>query len=128
MKAPTIFGRDPAVWVGLIQAALTLAAALWLDWSNEQVGAVVLVVVLVGDGFVAWVTHDTMLGVVVGLVKALAGAALAFGYEVSAETLAAVVSFVTVGTSFFQRTQTFPSYDPPKAVPGATPVSEVGTR
>src|SRR4051812_5974142 len=103
MKAPTIFGRDPAVWVGLIQAAITLAAALWLDWSNEQVGAVVLVVVLLGDSFVAWVTHDTMLGIVVGLVKALAGAALAFGYEVSAETLAAVVSFVTVGTSFFQR-------------------------
>lgn len=128
MKAPRIFGREPAVFVGIIQAAIVLLGNQLFGWTEDQVVAVSLVVVIVGDGFVAWVTHDTLLGVGIGLVKALVVAATSFGAVIPPDLAPQLIALTTALAGFFQHTQTFPTYDPPKAAPGATPVSEVGAR
>lgn len=128
MKAPTLFGREPAVFVGIIQAAIVLLGNQLFGWTEDQVVAVSLVVVIVGDGYVAWVTRDTLLGVGVGFVKALVVAATSFGAVIPSDLAPQLIALTTAVAGFFQRTQTSPTYDPPKAVPGATPVSEVGTR
>lgn len=121
-----IFGREPAAIVGALQAALVLAGLL-LGLSNEQVGALALVVVAIGDGYVAWVTHDTLLGVAIGLVKAVVASFAAFGFDLDPQLVAAAVGVVTALLGLFQRTQTFPEYDPPRALPGSVPTSNVGT-
>jgi len=123
-----IFGREPAVIVGVIQAAIVLLGNQLFDWNQDQILAVSAIVIVLGDGFVAWATHDTLLGVGVGLVKALAACAAVFGHTIPADVVPQIIAFVTAVAGLFQRTQTFPVADPPKALPGATPVSEVGTR
>jgi hypothetical protein len=122
-----ILGREPAAWAAIIQAIVMLAATFVFDWSSDTVAAVTLLAIAVLDTYVAYATKDTMLGVLVGLVKATTVCAAAFGYDWGPEKTAQVVTFVTVVVGFFQRTQTFPVGDPPKALPGAQPVSDVGS-
>lgn len=103
-----IFGREPAAWIGLIEAALVLLVAVGLNWSAEQV-AVVMAVVVAGFGvYTAWITKDTMLGVIVGLTKAVLALFIGFGIELTPEFTGALIALVTVGTGFFNRTQTAP--------------------
>lgn len=39
----TLWGREPAVIIGLIQAAIALAASFGLDMTPEQIGALVAI-------------------------------------------------------------------------------------
>ena len=108
-----IFGREPAVWVGLIGGALTLLVSMGvLDFTNEQTGLAMAVVAAVFGVITAYLTKDTMLGVVVGFSKAAIALAVGFGASFSPELTAAIIAFVTVTMGFFQRTQTSPSPAP----------------
>lgn len=107
-----IFGREPVLWVAALQATIVLLAATLTDWTTEQVGALVLLVVLVGDVTVAFLTRATLLAVLIGLLKGIVGAFAAFGYELDPNTLAALVAFVTAVLGLFQRTQTSPDPEP----------------
>lgn len=108
-----LFGKEPAAWVGLIEASLALAVAIgWLAWTREQTALVMAVVVCVFGVVTAYLTKDTMLGVLVGLTKAVIALALGFGFTLSPEVTAAIIAFVTVAVSFFQRTQTSPAPTP----------------
>lgn len=122
-----IFGREPAAVVGLIEAALVLATAIGLDWSTTQVALVSACASALLGVYVAFATHDTLLAAVVAGTKAVLALLIGFGVPVSAELVAAIIGFISVALALFNRTQTFPSADPPKALPGATAVSEVGT-
>lgn len=127
MTPKTIFGREPATIVGLIESALALAVALGLHMTNGQVGLIVAATSAVLGTYIAWVTHDTLLGAVVGLLKAVFALAIGFGLHLSPELTAAAISFVTVALSLFNRSQTYPTYAPPEAQAGAIAVSNVGT-
>lgn len=120
-----VFGREPAAWVGLIEAALVLLVSVGLSWSNEQVGLVMAVVVSAFGAYTAWVTKDTMLGVVVGLTKAVLALGIGFGLDLQPDFTGAVIAFVTVSMGLFNRNQTYPLAAPPETVPGSTPVSVV---
>lgn len=41
-ETPRVFGREPVLWLALVQGAITLVVAFGLDLSAEQVGAIVL--------------------------------------------------------------------------------------
>ena len=103
-----IFGREPAAWVGLVEATLFLVVAIGLDWSQEQLGVVMAAVTTAFGIYTAYVTRDTMLGVVVGFAKSVLILLVTFGIEIRPETMAAILGFVTVVVGFFQRTQTSP--------------------
>ena len=122
-----IFGREPTAWVELIEGVLAFLSTMVFHLSGDQTGAIMAVVVLLFGGYTAWVTHDTMLGVIVGLIKAVAVLFLAFGVTLPADKVGALIALVTVVSSFWHRTQTFPVAYPPAPLPGATAVSEVGT-
>lgn len=108
-----LFGREPAAWVGLIEATLALAVAVgWLAWTREQTALVLAVVMAVFGVVTAYLTKDTMLGVLVGFSKAVIALAIGFGLTLSPELTAAIIGFVTIAVSFFQRTQTSPSPTP----------------
>lgn len=105
-----IFGREPAVWVGFIEAALALLVALSiLKWDAEQTALVVAVVATVFGIVTAYLTKDTMLGVLVGFTKATIALAVGFGLTLSPELTASILAFVTIAVGFFQRTQTSPA-------------------
>ena len=122
-KAQTIFGREPAVWVGLIEAALAFLSSVVLHLSQGQVGAVMAVVTALFGVYTAWATKDTLLGYLVGLIKAVLALFLGFGIHLlSPEQAASLIGLVTVALAFYQRTQTSPVGVPLPANPTAQPV------
>lgn len=108
-----LFGREPAAWVGLIEAGLALLVALSIvNVTNEQTALIMAAVVAVFGVVTAYLTKDTMLGVLVGLTKAVIALAVGFGANLSPELTATIIAFVTVFIGFFQRTQTSPAPEP----------------
>lgn len=114
---PKIFGREPAVIVGLIEAFLALLISFgWLSViglrGQEELAIVMAVVSAAAGLYVAYVTKATLLGVAVGFIKALAALAAVYGLQISVEQTGALIAFVTVLLSMYQRTQTEPIASP----------------
>lgn len=107
-----IFGREPAAWVTLIEATLMIVGVQMFDWSVEQVAYVVVVVNGVLAVYVAYVTKDTMLAVVVGLGKALITAAIAFGVDIPDDRAATYIALITAAVGLYNRSQTAPLLRP----------------
>lgn len=103
-----IFGRHPAVWIGLIQAFLVFASNQWLHWNDAQIMGLVAVLVIIGDLFVAGFTKDTVLGVLVGLTKALIAAAALFGFDLPSGFAADLITLLTTLVAFLQMNATSP--------------------
>lgn len=104
-----IFGREPAVWLGLIAAGLALLVPMGVvDFTSDEIALIMAAVTAVFGVITAYLTHDVMLGVLVGLVNAVAALFVGFGVNVNPDLTASIIGVVTVLVSFFQRTQTFP--------------------
>lgn len=71
----------------------------------------------------AYLTKDTMLGVLVGLTKAALAGFIGFGVQLSPELTASIIGFVVVLVGFFQRTQTSPA-DVPSFAPALPSASQ----
>jgi uncharacterized membrane protein YccC len=112
VSTPSIFGREPAAWVGLIEAVLTILLAFAIGVSQETYGPILAVVTAALGVYTALVTRDTALGAIVGLVKAVLVLAAVYGLTLTDGQTAAVISLVTVVVGFFQRTQTSPVGEP----------------
>ena len=70
MTTPTIFGREPAVWVGLIESGLTVLLAFGLGINSETYGYWLALALAVGGAVQAWLTKDTLLSALMGVFKA----------------------------------------------------------
>lgn len=112
MSGVKLFGREPAVWVAFLEALVMLAGVQLFDWSQEKVAAVVLVLNCLAGVYTAYVTRDTMLGVLTGLVKAAITCSITFGLDISDDLSAQLIALLTVSVGLFQRTQTSPLADP----------------
>lgn len=116
MASPTIFGREPAAVVGLIESVLAallsfgLLDAIGIN-STESLGIVMAVVVALTGTYVAYVTHETLLGHVITAFKAFAALGVVYGLSLSSEQSGILIALITAGFSFFQRTQTSPEPD-----------------
>lgn len=104
-----IFGREPAFYVGLVEAVL----AVLLSWNQfsltaDTVGAIMAVVTAALGFYTAYVTHDTLLGVGVGLVKALIALFVAYGLRFDTNQTAAIIGLATIVLGAWNRTQTKP--------------------
>lgn len=132
-KTRTIFGREPAAWIGLLEAAVVLAIAFPLGVDQEVLGPVMAVVTAAAGAYTAWATKDKALGYIVGLVKSLAILVAVFGLTLTDAQVGAVVALVTVGFGFLQRSQTAPVVeygqelvDEPEAPASLVPDDEPG--
>jgi hypothetical protein len=71
----TIFGREPSVWVGLIESGLAALTAFgigqWAGLTQETYGTWVVLIAALSGFLTAFLTKDTMLGVTLGLAKAV---------------------------------------------------------
>lgn len=101
-----IFGREPALILGLFASAVQLFSATVLPLSVDQQGAVnAIAVAIIGFATAAAVSADKAAPAVLGVVQAVLACALAFGFAWSPEVQGAVMAFVTAGVSAFVRTQ-----------------------
>lgn len=122
-KAQTIFGREPAAFLGLIEAALAVLVAFSLGVTNESAGLLTAFVSLAIGAYSAWATKDTTLGVWTGLAKAflalVAYYGANFGLNLTDTQTVALVTLVPIIVGAFQRTQTSPAADDVVIVPDA---------
>lgn len=101
-----IFGREPALVLGLIAAAVQLFSAVVLPLTVEQQGVLnAVAVAVIGFATAAAVSVEKAAPAVLGVVQAVLACALAFGLALAPETQGAIMAFVTALVSAFARTQ-----------------------
>jgi len=106
MKGPTIFGREPAFWIGLLEACLVMVLSFnQLGLTQATIGAIMAVVTGALGFYTAYVTKQTLLGVGVGLAKSVLVLGTTFGLALTENQTAAIISVVTLGLGAFNRTQ-----------------------
>jgi len=109
MNSPTIFGREPAFYVGLTEAALAIALSFhFLGLTMDTEGVIMAVVVALLGFYTAWVTHQTLLGVGTGLAKALMALFVTFHMHLTDTQQTAIIAGVVFILGAFQRTQASP--------------------
>jgi uncharacterized membrane protein len=105
-----IFGREPAFYVGVIEALVAVLVTFNLPGlSTEQAGLVVALVVAIGGALTAWATRDTLLAALVGVVKAGLILGVGYGLTVTDEQIGLIAALVSVIGSGYLRTQTSPA-------------------
>lgn len=115
----TIGGREPALVVGFIGAALSVLAALGLQGlSADQVTLIVAVLSAITGAATAALTRPVAPGAFTGLVAAAAALATGYGLEVAPETVGAVNGLVLAGLALLTRGQVSPAGDVDPAVLG----------
>lgn len=99
-----IFGKEPAFYVGVLEAVI--ACALTFGLSQEAAVVILTMVVAVGGFLTALAAKDTLLAALVGVVKALAVLVVFLGYDWSDQKTAGIIAIITVVSSGWLRTQT----------------------
>lgn len=111
-RAMTIFGREPAAWVGLIEGVVAfvvlLPVASALNIGPEWAVLFMAVVSSVAGLYTAWATQDSYLGAITGFAKAAIGLAAFYGLNLTPELQASLMALVPIVIGFWQRTQTSP--------------------
>lgn len=110
MPGPTIFGREPAFYVGLIEACLAIVLSFHLWGLNADTEGVIMAAVVAVFGFyTALVTKATLLGVGTGLAKAVLALFVTFGVHLSEANQTAIIALAVFILGAFNRTQTEPA-------------------
>lgn len=101
--------REPAWYVGLAEAVLACLLSFGLfHLTAERVSLVMAVVTALAGVYVAWRTRDTLLGVGVGLAKALLALAVGYGLALTDAQTGAIIAVVAIVLSGFNRDRTVP--------------------
>jgi len=108
-----IFGREPAVYTGLLAAVLALVVSIdKFDFSAEEAAAIMGVIFAVLGVYTAWVTDQTLLGVFIGLAEAVIAWAAVYGWDLTTDQTAGVMAVITAVAGVVQRTQVSPVATP----------------
>lgn len=102
-----ILGQEPAAVVGVVQAVLTLLLSFGLFSLTQEATGAILAAVSAALGLVAaYATRTTLLAALVGFAQAALVLAVTFGWDVSQEQQAAVLTAIAVVAGFFLREKT----------------------
>jgi hypothetical protein len=104
-----IFGREPALIIAVISAALSLLVTFGFGVNAEQAGAIVAVISAVFAVASAIVTRPIAPSVFTGLVAAGAALLAAYGINVSVETVGALNALVLTVLGLLTRGQVSPA-------------------
>lgn len=109
MRIKTIFGREPALWLALMAAALNLIVAFGVvGLTSVQAGLIVAAVNAVGMAVAALLVRPIAPAAVTGAVTAIGALVAGFGFEVPPEQLAAVSALVLPLLALVARGQVTP--------------------
>lgn len=99
-----LFGREPAVILGLLTALVQLLSATFMDWSIEQQGILNATAAAVAGFLIALsVSSEAALAALAGLVKAVIACALAFGLALDPNLQSSIMVFVSALGAFAVR-------------------------
>jgi hypothetical protein len=101
MRKLTIFGREPAVILAAVAAAISLLGAYVLHFDVTQEGALNAVAVAVVGVLTAMSVHDGLSAAIIGFVKAVIYVALAWHYHITPETQALILTAVGAFVALF---------------------------
>lgn len=104
-----IFGREPALILAVVSAALSLLVTFQFGMNAEQAGAIVAVISAVFAAAAAAVTRPIAPSAFTGVVAAGAALLAAYGLEVGPETVGAVNAVVLAVLGLLTRGQVTPS-------------------
>lgn len=104
-----IFGREPAVVIGILSAALSLLVTYNIGLSSEQAGAIVAITSAVFAAITAAMTRPVTPSAFTGLVAAAVALLAAFHYNVTPETVGSLNALVLAVLVFITRGQVSPS-------------------
>lgn len=108
-----IFGREPAIYIGAIEAIIALLVTFnFSGLSNAQAGVIVALVVAIGGLVTAFATKDALLAAITGVVKAALIVGVAYGLHISQEQMGLVLGIVAALGAAYVRTQTAPVATP----------------
>lgn len=117
---PTIFGREPALWLALVAVAVKLATAFGLNLSTDQQAVINAVAAAAAGLIVAVMVHDGLSAAVLGFLQAGIALAVGFGLHLAADQQAVIMSFAAAVIAMFVRTQvTAPVAKPALTSPAA---------
>lgn len=117
-----IFGREPAVVLGIVSAALSLAVTFNVGLTTEQAGAIVAVISGVFAAITAALTRPIAPSAFTGLVTVVVALLAAFHFNVAPETVGSLNALVVAVLVFLTRGQvspanpTAPANTPPRGV------------
>lgn len=128
-RAALLLGREPAAWVGLIEATIALLVVFALGVTTESAVLIMAAVSAAAGLYTAWATKDTALGAILGLAKAAISLAAYYGLQLTIEQQGALMAIIPVVFGLFQRTQTTPIGDPIDTSPQqVVPIVDVDDR
>jgi hypothetical protein len=102
---PTLFSREPALWLGLVAVGVKLITAFGVDLTSDQQAVVNAIAAALVGLIVAVVAHDGIGAAVLGLVQAAIALAVGFGLHWSADQQAVILSFASAIVAMWTRTQ-----------------------
>ncbi len=118
-----IFGREPALWGGLINTAVYVLGATVFHLSTKQESIAIAVTAAVLGFAVALATHDGVSAAILGLVKAVFAVGLGYGLKLDADKQAFLLSAAATLSAMFVRTQATARVPATVTVPGQTPAA-----
>jgi len=119
MSTPTLFGREPALYIAAIAAILGIAVTLGIDGlSATQAAAIVAVLNAAAAVWTAMLVRPIAPAAFTGLVSAAAALLAAYGLDVSQETVGAINGAVLAVLALLTRGQVSPARNVDPAVLG----------
>lgn len=101
-----IFGREPALILAFIAAAVQLVSSFVFPLTDGQQGAVNAIAIGVAGLVTAIaVKSDQLAPAILGVVQAALALGLAFGWDLAPEQQSVVMAFAAAGVAMFVRTQ-----------------------
>ena len=122
MKPVRIFGREPALWVGFLTSALSVAGVVGLDHlSPWQAAAVAGGINAVGAIVTAWQVRPIPPAIYTNAVAAAVAIATAYGHAATPEAVLGFNAVVLAGLSLLTRGQVSPAGAQQAVAPPAPP-------
>lgn len=123
MKRVTLFGREPALWIGTMSSVLSLGTAVGFPGlSQGQVAAIVAALNAVSLVVMAWAVRPIGPAIFTNVIAALAAVGTAYGLDVPSEVVGGVNFVVLAVLSLLTRGQVSPTGAVQAVAPAAAPV------
>ncbi len=100
-----ILGREPALWLALVAAAVQLGTAFGLDLSKDQQSLINAAAVAVVGVLTAYAVHDGVGAAVLGLIQAGVALGVGFGLHWTPDQQSTFLAAAAAIVAMFVRTQ-----------------------
>jgi len=98
-----LLGREPALWVAVLTAALGALTAFGVDVSPTVQAVIVAAASAVLGLVVAISVHDGVAAAVLGLAQALVSLVVGLGYDLSPDNQMKIMAFVIAAVAWYTR-------------------------